>query len=113
MQPSVHTCGGRVVWPVRLTFLVQPPNDVPVTICIFMNYQHDISASFEYEFIPTTSRIRSQMTTSFRIGVHETFRSVPYVARLPRGIFQSVRYSTQRRCQTCLTTSGRNFKHLS
>ncbi|GFU16021.1 hypothetical protein TNCV_1299861 [Trichonephila clavipes] len=28
------------------------------------------------------------------------------------GIFQNVRNSLQRRCQTCKTTCGRNFEHL-
>ncbi|GFX81776.1 hypothetical protein TNCV_2569771 [Trichonephila clavipes] len=39
------------------------------------------------------------MTISSRIDIHETFRSGSSTARLPRGIFQNVRNSMQRRCQ--------------
>ncbi|GFV67510.1 hypothetical protein TNCV_4621901 [Trichonephila clavipes] len=54
-----------------------------------------------------TSGSGSQMTTSSKIGAHKTFRSAPFTARLPGGIFQHIRNSMQRRCQICQTTSIR------
>ncbi|GFW32120.1 uncharacterized protein TNCV_2601461 [Trichonephila clavipes] len=50
-------------------------------------------SSFEYEFHLTTSRNGSQMMTSNRIGVLETFRSVRRnfsTTGLPGGIFQNI-----------------------
>ena len=47
-----------------------------------------------------------------RNAVRGSLSQAPSTARLLGGIFQNVRSSTQRRCQTCLTTSGRNFEHL-
>ncbi|GFW42673.1 hypothetical protein TNCV_257341 [Trichonephila clavipes] len=96
---------------VQVTFLVQPPSVVPVTILISVHYQ-PVDQHVEIRINPTISGKGPQLTTSSMISAHENFPSAPSTTRLPGGIFQKVRNSMQSHCQTCQTTSGSNFEYL-
>ncbi|GFT92432.1 hypothetical protein TNCV_1053551 [Trichonephila clavipes] len=84
--PSVHTCKGRTMGnkPVRVTFLVQPPNGLPITI--LSSYTNSRSTSLNTSTSFYLGNV-SQMTTFSRICFHETFRSASSIAKLPGEIF--------------------------
>ncbi|GFV80120.1 hypothetical protein TNCV_1476831 [Trichonephila clavipes] len=89
---------------VRVIPLVQPPNGMPITIRSSKHDQHVNRRS--------TDENGSLITTSSRICFHDTFRSVPFITRLPEVIFQNVKTSMQHSCQACQTTSGVNSEQL-
>ncbi|GFU07897.1 PRE_C2HC domain-containing protein [Trichonephila clavipes] len=96
-----HACSGNV-----------PSTATEWRACISMHYQHIDQFHVCIRLHPNTSVNGSQMKTSRRVVVHETFHLRPPTARLFGGIFQIVRNSMQRRYQTYQATSGSNFQHL-